>query len=382
MKKKPSWSSSGGRDSTTCLVQAGPAMTGCMPSPSITASAIGRRLTPPAIWRRRSGSPPKVMDVAMLGELAISALTRDDIPVSFELQENGLPNTFVPGRNILFLTLAAIYAYQVGAEAVITGVCETGLFRLSRLPRRLRQGAQSGGLLGLDRPIRFETPDGLDKAETWALADHYGHLDAVRHQTLTCYNGVQGDGCGACPACELRRRGLDRYLADKTGIPCQTLREERTGREKRILSLCLARVWGIIRPFAASRDQDALPNQRDLPDHPGEGYLPACPPSSFAFRGCPVGCPWCDTRHTWVVDPEREVALARCSIVPMRSDGWSKMSTEDILASFTRLGYRARHVVLTGGEPCLYDLRELSSALVASGYQVQIEPAGPASADP
>ena len=69
----------------------------------------------------------KVMDVTMLGELAISALTRDDIPVSFELQENGLPNTFVPGRNILFLTLAAIYAYQMGAEAVILGCTEIGM---------------------------------------------------------------------------------------------------------------------------------------------------------------------------------------------------------------------------------------------------------------
>ena len=67
----------------------------------------------------------KVLDLSLLNELAISALTRDEIPVSNELQANGLPNTFVPGRNILFLTLASIYAYQVGAEVVITGVCQT-----------------------------------------------------------------------------------------------------------------------------------------------------------------------------------------------------------------------------------------------------------------
>jgi hypothetical protein len=86
--------------------------------------------------------------------------------------------------------------------------------------------------LGLDRPIRFETPlMWLDKAETWALADHYGHLDTVRHQTLTCYNGVQGDGCGACPACELRRRGLDRYLADKSGIRARLYEKSGLGEK-------------------------------------------------------------------------------------------------------------------------------------------------------
>ena len=86
--------------------------------------------------------------------------------------------------------------------------------------------------LGLDRAIRFETPlMWLDKAETWALADHYGHLDTVRHQTLTCYNGVQGDGCGACPACELRRRGLDHYLADKSGIRARLYEKSGLGEK-------------------------------------------------------------------------------------------------------------------------------------------------------
>ena len=108
----------------------------------------------------------------------------------------------------------------------------------------------------------------------------------------------------------------------------------------------------------------------------GEGVFTGLPAIFVRLPGCPVGCPWCDTRHTWVVDPEREVAPGEVLDRSNESDGWSKMSTEDILASFTRLGYRARHVVLTGGEPCLYDLRELSSALVASGYQVQIETSG------
>ena len=152
--------------------------------------------------------------------------------MSFELQENGLPNTFVPGRNILFLTLAAIYAYQVGAEAVITGVCETDFSGYPDCRDDFVKALNQAVSLGLDRPIRFETPlMWLDKAETWALADHYGHLDTVRHQTLTCYNGIQGDGCGACPACELRRRGLDHYLADKTGIRARLYEKSGLGEK-------------------------------------------------------------------------------------------------------------------------------------------------------
>ncbi len=117
---------SGGQDSTTCLVQA---LSRYDEVHAITFD-YGQRHREEIETARRLASglgiaAHKVMDVTMLGELAISALTRDEIPVSFEQQDNGLPNTFVPGRNILFLTLATIYAYQVGAEAVITGVCET-----------------------------------------------------------------------------------------------------------------------------------------------------------------------------------------------------------------------------------------------------------------
>ncbi|ENC9557426.1 7-carboxy-7-deazaguanine synthase QueE [Aeromonas hydrophila] len=108
----------------------------------------------------------------------------------------------------------------------------------------------------------------------------------------------------------------------------------------------------------------------------GEGVFTGLPAIFVRLQGCPVGCPWCDTRHTWVVDPAREVggqAVLDCS---NESDGWSKMSTEQILASFQRLGYQARHVVITGGEPCLYDLQDLSAALIEAGYQVQIETSG------
>ncbi|MCH7373343.1 MULTISPECIES: 7-carboxy-7-deazaguanine synthase QueE [Aeromonas] len=108
----------------------------------------------------------------------------------------------------------------------------------------------------------------------------------------------------------------------------------------------------------------------------GEGVFTGLPAIFVRLQGCPVGCPWCDTRHTWVVDPAREVDSKEVLDRSNESDGWSKMSTDEILGSFETLGYRARHVVLTGGEPCLYDLTELSTALVTAGFQVQIETSG------
>ncbi|MFG0833342.1 7-cyano-7-deazaguanine synthase QueC [Aeromonas bivalvium] len=211
---------SGGQDSTTCLVQAQAQYDEVH---AITFDYGQRHLaeiaTARALATQLGVAAHKVMDVTLLGELAVSALTRDHIPVSTELQDNGLPNTFVPGRNILFLTLAAIYAYQVGAEAVITGVCETDFSGYPDCRDEFVKALNHAVTLGLDRGLRFETPlMWLDKAETWALADEFGQLALVREQTLTCYNGLIGDGCGTCPACILRRRGLEQYLTDRVGV--------------------------------------------------------------------------------------------------------------------------------------------------------------------
>ena len=211
---------SGGQDSTTCLIQA---LAQYDEVHAITFNYGQRHSQEIAVAQTIAAelgvTAHKVLDLALLNELAISSLTRDAIPVSTQLQENGLPNTFVPGRNILFLTLAAVYAYQVGAEVVITGVCETDFSGYPDCRDEFVQALNRAVVLGLEKPVRFVTPlMWLDKAETWALADHYGQLDYVRHKTLTCYNGVQGDGCGHCPSCELRARGLQRYQADPQGI--------------------------------------------------------------------------------------------------------------------------------------------------------------------
>ena len=211
---------SGGQDSTTCLIQA---LAQYDEVHAITFNYGQRHSQEIAVAQTIAAelgvTAHKVLDLALLNELAISSLTRDAIPVSTQLQENGLPNTFVPGRNILFLTLAAVYAYQVGAEVVITGVCETAFSGYPDCRDEFVKALNRALCLGLEKPLRLVTPlMWLNKAQTWALADRHGRLDYVRERTLTCYNGVVGDGCGSCPACLLRQRGLAEYLADRETI--------------------------------------------------------------------------------------------------------------------------------------------------------------------
>lgn len=211
---------SGGQDSTTCLVQA---LKDFDEVHAITFDYGQRHKleieVAQALSKKLAVTAHKVLDVGLLNELAISSLTRDDIPVSHELQDNGLPNSFVPGRNILFLTLAGIYAYQIGAQTVITGVCETDFSGYPDCRDEFIKSMNSALVKGMDRELEIRTPlMWLNKAETWALADQYEALDLVRNETLTCYNGIIGSGCGDCPACHLRQTGLNDYLDNRTAV--------------------------------------------------------------------------------------------------------------------------------------------------------------------
>ncbi|MGB2079491.1 MAG: 7-cyano-7-deazaguanine synthase QueC [Vibrio sp.] len=208
---------SGGQDSTTCLVQA---LKDYDEVHAVTFDYGQRHKleidVAKDLAQHLNVASHKILDVNVLGELAVSSLTRDEIEVSHELTEKGVPNSFVPGRNILFLTLAGIYAYQVGAQTLITGVCETDFSGYPDCRDSFIQSMAQSLQLGMDYPLEIKTPlMWLDKTQTWALADELGALDLVREKTLTCYNGVIGHGCGDCPACELRQRGLDHYLASK-----------------------------------------------------------------------------------------------------------------------------------------------------------------------
>lgn len=215
---------SGGQDSTTCLIQA---LAQYDEVHCVTFDYGQRHRAEIDVARELAhqlgARAHKVLDVTLLNELAVSSLTRDSIPVpDYDADASGIPNTFVPGRNILFLTLAAIYAYQVQADAVITGVCETDFSGYPDCRDEFVKALNHAVTLGMARNVRFETPlMWLNKAQTWALADYWGKLDVVRQQTLTCYNGIRGDGCGECAACHLRAKGLEGYQADKAGVMAQ-----------------------------------------------------------------------------------------------------------------------------------------------------------------
>lgn len=210
---------SGGQDSTTCLIHALPNYDEIH---CITFDYGQRHRAEIEVALQLSEklgvTVHKVLDAALLNELAISSLTRDNIPVPTNSSSgDGLPNTFVPGRNILFLTLASIYAYQVGAQTLITGICGADFSDYPDCRDDFISSLNKSVDLGLDYRLRFENPlMWLNKSEIWALAEYYNQLDLIYDDTLTCYNGLKGSGCTSCSACTLRLNGLNDFLANKT----------------------------------------------------------------------------------------------------------------------------------------------------------------------
>ena len=160
-----------------------------------------------------------VLDVPLVGQLGSNSLTDKSITIDEVKPENSFPNTFVPGRNLFFLSIAAVFAREHGIYNIVTGVSQTDFSGYPDCRDAFIKSLNVTLDLALDAQFKIHTPlMWLDKAQTWALADSLGVLDLVRTRTLTCYNGVVGDGCGHCPACNLRRRGLELYLSGKTEI--------------------------------------------------------------------------------------------------------------------------------------------------------------------
>lgn len=108
----------------------------------------------------------------------------------------------------------------------------------------------------------------------------------------------------------------------------------------------------------------------------GEGVFTGVPAIFVRLQRCPVGCSWCDTKHTWEQDPEKICSADMMMNKTQENDRWASLSAQDIIMQFTAQGYTARHVVITGGEPCLYDLQPLTAELEAQGWQCQIETSG------
>jgi 7-cyano-7-deazaguanine synthase len=168
-------------------------------------------------WSARLGMD-HVLDLKLLGQISDTALTESK---AIEVQKNGLPNTFVPGRNLIFFTFAAAVAYRRGLEVLVGGMCETDFSGYPDCRDNTLKSMQVSLSLGLDSPMVIETPlMWIDKAATWKLAQQMGghnlvHL--IQEHTHTCYMGdhttknTWGYGCGTCPACALRASGYLKF---------------------------------------------------------------------------------------------------------------------------------------------------------------------------
>ena len=205
---------SGGQDSTTCLVWA---LQRFQHVEAVTFQ-YGQRHNLEIESARKIADklsvPHHVLDLNLLNQLAPSALTRQEIGIQAG-DEGELPSTFVDGRNHIFLSFAAILAKQIGAKHIVTGVCETDFSGYPDCRDVFVKSLNVTLNLAMDYDFVIDTPlMWLDKKQTWALADELGCFELVRSETLTCYNGMIGDGCGECPACKLRNRGLQAYLAE------------------------------------------------------------------------------------------------------------------------------------------------------------------------
>jgi 7-cyano-7-deazaguanine synthase len=154
-----------------------------------------------------------VLDMSLLNQLAPNALTRNDIAVE-DGADGELPSTVVPGRNLLFLSFAGVLASQIGAKHIVTGVCETDFSGYPDCRDVFIKSLNVTLNLSMNESFVIDTPlMWLNKEETWELADQLHAFDFVREKTLTCYNGIIADGCGECPACKLRKKGLDDYVS-------------------------------------------------------------------------------------------------------------------------------------------------------------------------
>lgn len=206
---------SGGQDSTTCLFWA---LKNFREVATVTFD-YGQRHSEEIECARRIakelGVSFNVLDMSLINQLSANALTRDDIEV-MEV-EGQLPSTFVPGRNHLFLSFAAVYADAIGARHLITGVSETDFSGYPDCRDNFIKSLNVTLNLAMDGRFVIHTPlMWLDKSEVWGLADELGVLDFVQEKTLTCYNGVPSTGCGECPSCVLRNDGLTAYLSQKS----------------------------------------------------------------------------------------------------------------------------------------------------------------------
>ncbi|MBN2661712.1 MAG: 7-cyano-7-deazaguanine synthase QueC [Tannerellaceae bacterium] len=165
---------------------------------------------------KNAGIPFQLLDVSLLGQLSSNSLTDSSIEMDTEKPSDSYPNTFVPGRNMVFLTLVAILARSKGIFNLVTGVSEADFSGYPDCRDTFIRSLNVTLNLAMDEQFIIHTPlMDKNKSEVWEMADNLEVFDLIRNETLTCYNGILADGCGHCPACKLRKEGLENYLKRK-----------------------------------------------------------------------------------------------------------------------------------------------------------------------
>lgn len=208
---------SGGQDSTTCLFWAKKHFKEVYAITFLYGQRHRIEVEQAQKIAAEAGVPITVREVNFIGEISSGcSLIDTSVKMDQTKPEGTVPNTFVPGRNLFFLSIAAVHARELGAKNIITGVSQTDFSGYPDCRDSFIRSLNVTINLAMDEQFIIHTPlMWLSKADTWRLSDELGVFDLVRHETLTCYNGILGDGCGHCPACQLRMKGLQEYVESK-----------------------------------------------------------------------------------------------------------------------------------------------------------------------
>ena len=207
---------SGGQDSTTCLYWAKRKFKRVVALSFIYGQKHQLEVELAEKIAQKADVEFYVKDVSFIGNLGHNALCDTTMTMDQEKPAHSVPNTFVPGRNLFFLSIAAVFARELGIHHLVTGVSQTDFSGYPDCRDSFIKSLNVTLNLAMDDTFVIHTPlMWIDKAETWALADELGVLDTIRFDTLTCYNGIPGDGCGHCPACKLRREGYEKFITLK-----------------------------------------------------------------------------------------------------------------------------------------------------------------------
>lgn len=208
---------SGGQDSTTCLYWAKKRFKKVYALCFLYGQKHSQEVDVARAIAQKAEVEFHLMDSNFISQVGSSSLTDNSIEMDQEKPADSFPNTFVPGRNMFFISIAAVFARERGARHLVTGVSQTDFSGYPDCRDTFIKSLNVTLNLAMDEQFIIHTPlMWIDKVDTWALADELGVFELVRNETLTCYNGIIADGCGHCPSCKLRMHGLTEYLKRKS----------------------------------------------------------------------------------------------------------------------------------------------------------------------